>query len=74
MKDENVKDEHVKDAAQDVAEDVTEGVTEDVAGDVFGVAEDRSVKVFILSIVPSPSSSGGTHAQHTRAPMLALCP
>ena len=38
MKDEDVKDEHVKDAAQDVAGDVTQ----DVAEDVLGAAEDGS--------------------------------
>ena len=48
MKDEHLRDEHVKDAAQDVAEDMTQ----DVAGDVLGAAEDG------LSSV-----SGGTHAR-----------
>ena len=42
-----MRDEPAKDAAQDVAEDVTQ----DVAGDVSGVAEDGSVKVFILARV-----------------------
>ena len=37
MKDEHVRDEPVKDAAQDVAEDVS------------GTAEDGSVKVFIVA-------------------------
>ena len=36
MKDEHLRDEHVKDAAQDEAE----GVTQDVAEDVLGAAED----------------------------------
>ena len=35
MKNEHVRDEHVKDAAQDVAE----GVTQDVAEDVLGAAK-----------------------------------
>ena len=48
MKDEHVRDEHVKDAAQDVAEDVTQ----DVAEDVLGATEDG------LSSV-----SDGTHAR-----------
>ena len=47
MRDEHVKDEHVKDAAQDVTQDVTQ----DVAGDVSGAAEDGSVKVFIVARV-----------------------
>ena len=41
MKDEHVRDEHVKDAAQDVAENVTQ----DVAQDVLGAAEDGSSSV-----------------------------
>jgi len=47
MKDEHVKDGHVKDAAQDMAGDVTQ----DVAEDVLGAAEDGSVKVFIMARV-----------------------
>ena len=38
MKNEHVRDEHVKDAAQDVAEDVTQ----DLAEDVLGAVEDGS--------------------------------
>jgi len=70
MKDEHVRDEPVKDAAQDVAEDVTQ----DVAEDVLGAAKDASAKAFIVKILscPSPSASGRTHAKHTRAPTLAL--
>ena len=45
MKDEHVRDEPVKDAAQDV--------TQDVAEDVSGAAEDGSVKVFIVARVIS---------------------
>jgi len=57
----HVKDEHVNDVAQNVAQDVTQ--------DVLGAAEDGSMKAF----VGCPSSSGGTHAQHTRAaPRAAL--
>ena len=41
MKDERVRDEHVKDAAEDVAEDVTQ----DLADDVMGAAEDGSSAV-----------------------------
>ena len=36
MKDEHVRDGHVKDAAQDVAEDVTQEVAEDVLGAAEG--------------------------------------
>ena len=32
MKDEHVRDEHVRDAAQDLAEDVTQDLAEDVLG------------------------------------------
>ena len=39
MKEEHVRDKHVKDAAQDVTQDVTH----DVAEDVSGAAEDESV-------------------------------
>ena len=49
MKNEHVRDEHVKDAAQDVAEGVTQDVTQDVAEEVSGAAEDGSVKVFIVA-------------------------
>jgi len=45
VKDEHVKDEPVKDAAQDVTQDVAQ----DVAEDVPGAAEDGSVKVFIVA-------------------------
>ena len=48
MKDEHLRDEHVKDAAQDAAEDLTQ----DVAEDVLGAAEDGLL-----------SGSGGTHAR-----------
>ena len=47
MKDEHVRDKHVKDAAQDVTQDVTH----DVAEDVSGAAEDESVKAFIAARV-----------------------
>jgi len=52
----------VKDAVQDVVQDVAKDVAEDVTEDASGAAEDGSLKVLIL---PSPSFSGGTHAQHT---------
>ena len=42
---------------------VARGVAQYVAQGVSGAAKDGGVKVFVL---PS-SSSGGTHAQHTRA-------
>ena len=45
MKDEHVRDEPVKDAAQDVAEDVMQ----DVAEDVSGTAEDGSIKVLVVA-------------------------
>jgi len=48
VKDEHLRDEHVKDAAQDLAKDVTQDAVEDV----LGAAEDG------LSSV-----SGGTHAR-----------
>jgi len=41
VKDEHLRDEHVKDAAQDVADDVTQ----DVAKGVLGAAEDGSAKI-----------------------------
>ena len=41
MKDEHVRDEHMKDVAQDVAEDVTQ----DLDKDVLGAAEDGSSSV-----------------------------
>ena len=53
MKDEHVRDEHVKDAAQDVAKNETR----DAAEDVLGAAEDGSVKVFIVAGGP-PWASG----------------
>jgi len=43
----NVKDEHVKDAAQDVAEGVAEGVPQDVAQELaFGA---RAPRTFLAS-------------------------
>ena len=45
MKDEHLRDEHVKDAAQDLAEDVTQYVAEDVSG----AAEDGSARVFSVA-------------------------
>ena len=56
-----MRDEPAKDAAQDVAEDVTQ----DVAGDVSGVAEDGSVKVFIVAraIFHRPHASLGRHVK-----------
>ena len=56
MKDEHVRDEPVKDAAQDVAEDVMQ----DVAEDELAAAKDGSVKAFIVKVLscPSPSASG----------------
>jgi len=50
VKDEHVRDEHVKDAAQDVAEDVTQ----DVAEDVLGAAEDGSSSVSGGKIIITP--------------------
>ena len=65
MKDEHVRDEHVKDAAQDVAEDVTQ----DAAEDVLGAAEDGSSSVSGRggwgggrAGCSSSSDSVGTHA------------
>ena len=49
MKDEHVRDEHVKDAAQDVAEDVTQ----DVAEDVLGAAEDGLSSELELELIQS---------------------
>ena len=47
MKDEHVRDGHVKDTAQDVAEDVTQ----DLAEDVLGAAEDGSSSVSGRTII-----------------------
>ena len=46
MKNEHVRDGHVKDAAQDVGG----GVTQDVAEDVLGAAKEGDVKFFIVTI------------------------
>ena len=67
MKDEHVRDEPVKDAAQDVAEDVTQDVTQDVAEDVSGAAEDGGVKAFILPI-------GIFQRRNPRTTAHAFCP
>ena len=60
MKDEHVRDEHVKDAAQDVAEDVTQ----DLAEDVLGAAEDGSSSVSGGKIIITPELT----APHPHAP------
>ena len=64
-----MRDEPVKDAAQDVTQDVTQDVAEDVAGDVSGVAEDGSVKVFIVAraIFHRPHASLGRHVKDEHA-------
>ena len=64
VKDERVKDKHMKDAAQGVAEDVTQ----DVAEEVLGAAEDGSVKVFVVARAifqrwnPRPTQACRPHA------------
>ena len=60
MKDERVKDKHVKDAEQDVAEDVVqyvaEGVPQDVAQDLgFGARAARALLDTPLPPPPPPS-------------------
>jgi len=59
VKDEHVRDEPVRNAAQDVAEDVAQ----DVAEGVLGAAEDRSVKAIVVARVifhrPPPTISLG---------------
>ena len=53
MKDEHVKDENVKDAAQDVAEDAAENVPQDVAQYLaFGARAARA----LLATTPPPQS------------------
>ena len=58
MKDEHVRDEPVKDAAQDV--------TQDVAGSESGAAEDGSVKVFILWHAPSSTVPHAFLGRHVK--------
>ena len=62
MRDEHVRDEHVKDMAQDVAEDVTQ----DVAEDVLGAAEDGSSSVSGGKIITTPVAC--SQLPHTPTP------
>ena len=76
MKDEHVRDEHLKDAAQDAAEDVTQ----DVAEDVSGAAEDGSLKVFIVARVickrrnPGAAEDGSVKVSIVARVIFHACP